>query len=295
MVYVRKMRSRKIIILLIIYIYFFTFCSKNGDFQKNKSNNFVEVSKEMDRLNNMELRSEDSNNKNFPKAVTYQVKVIEKYPHDPMAYTQGLFYYNGFLYESTGMSGRSTLRKVNLQTGEIIKSYKVPGAYFAEGIELINDMIYQLTWVSGICFVYNAKTFEPVTEYSYKGQGWGLAKYKDMLIMSDGSNILKFMNPEDFSLIKQVAVFDSIDRVNNINELEYINGEIWANIYQTKKIASICPETGAVNYWIDLSSLYNHLDYDDYPDVLNGIAYDIDNERIFITGKLWKYVFEIEI
>lgn len=225
----------------------------------------------------------------------YSIKVKNVFPHDSLAYTQGLMYFNGFLYESTGLRRHSSIRKVEIKTGKVLQIKKLNNKYFAEGLDKIGDKFYQLTWNSGICFVYNADNFQEVKAFTYYGEGWGLAKYKNQIVMSDGTNILRFIDPETFKVQRTITVKNVNQPVTYINELENINGDIWANIYETKKIVIINPENGKVKAWVNISSLYNYLKYDDFPDVLNGIAYDKDNNRIFVTGKLWKYLFEIEL
>lgn len=224
----------------------------------------------------------------------YSIKIKNVFPHDSLAYTQGLLYLNGFLYESTGLRGHSSIRKVDIKTGKILKIKKVNDNYFAEGLEIINNEFYLLTWNSGKCFVYN-DNFQLVKQFSYFGEGWGLTHYQNQLIMSDGTNILRFINPKTFKVTKNLIVKDGNKPVTYINELENINDDIWGNIYESKKIVIINPKNGLVKAWVNISSLYNYLKYDDFPDVLNGIAYDKENNRIFLTGKLWKYLFEIEL
>lgn len=280
-----------------IYIFFMLLtasfsCKQNGDLSKDKSKEFEEVSKEIEQLENPSAQDYSSNKTLAP---VYQIKVIKTFPHDPSAYTQGLLIHNGFFYESTGLTGHSTLRKVEISSGKVLKTTKVQGNHFAEGIEIYKDKIFQLTWITQTCFVYNLNTFELTGSFSYRGEGWGLTKIDDKLIMSNGSNILKFINPANFEEVKTLAVNDGVNPIFSLNELEYIKGEIWANIYQSSKIARINPETGYVNSYVDLSSLYKYVSAGDNPDVLNGIAYDIDNDKIYVTGKYWSYVFLIEV
>ncbi|MFH1051215.1 MAG: glutaminyl-peptide cyclotransferase [bacterium] len=278
---------------IIIFTLLLFSCKQNGDLAKQKSQEFEVISKDIDMLEGKNEQS--STNNSDSKAPAYDIKVINVYPHDSLAYTQGFLYYYGYFYESTGLTGHSSLRKVEVETGKILKNYKVKGGYFGEGIEIYKDKIYQLTWASQTCFVYNLETLELVNSFSYRGEGWGLTKINNELIMSNGTSKLKYIKPENFSEIRTLEVKDENYSVYYLNELEYINGEIWANIYQTKRIARINPETGKVNSWIDLSPLSKYVSYGDSPDVLNGIAYDKEKKRIFVTGKLWKFVFEIEI
>ncbi|MER3403721.1 MAG: glutamine cyclotransferase [Armatimonadota bacterium] len=224
----------------------------------------------------------------------YTYRVVKRYPHDPKAFTQGLEYYNGFLYESTGLEGQSSLRKVAFRTGRVLQIRKHPPEIFAEGITLLNNRIYQLTWRNGICFVYERDSFRSDTEFRYTGEGWGLTNDGTHLIMSDGSDTLTFRDPTTFAAVRQIRVKDQGTPVRNLNELEYVNGEIWANVWMTDLIVRISPKTGEVLGWIDLSGLLTPAEAHQ-ADVLNGIAYDRQNKRIFVTGKLWPWLFEIEV
>lgn len=226
----------------------------------------------------------------------YKIKVIRKIKHDTNAFTQGLFFYNNYLYESTGLKAQSSLRKIDPKTGEIVKIYKLPNEFFAEGITLYDDKIYQLTWDSNICFVYDINNFKIVNKFNYDGEGWGITYYKNFLVISDGTNLLRFVKPENFELKHTLPVSDNKGfPINNINELENINNEIWANIWQTNLIARINPETGKVISYIDLSSLYNEINPTETLDVLNGIAYDAQNNEIYVTGKNWPLIFVVEL
>lgn len=224
----------------------------------------------------------------------YRYRVVNTYPHDPQAFTQGLEYYNGYLYESTGLEGQSTLRKVELRTGRVLQRHRLPSEIFAEGITRFGDRIYQLTWRNGICFVYDRDTFRADTEFRYSGEGWGLTNDGTSLIMSDGSDTLVFRDPSNFAEVRRLQVRADGMPVRDLNELEYIEGEIWANVWQTDLIARISPKTGEVVAWVDLSGLLPEADRKN-ADVLNGIAYDKQNKRIFVTGKLWNKLFEIEL
>ncbi|MDQ3656819.1 MAG: glutaminyl-peptide cyclotransferase [Chloroflexota bacterium] len=229
-------------------------------------------------------------------APVWGYRVVAEYPHDPDAYTQGLVIADGVLYEGTGLEGRSTLRRVDLESGEVRKSRSLDAKHFGEGVAVVDDRIYQLTWQTGTCFVYDRETFALQETFTYETQGWGLTTDGDRLIMSDGSNRLVFRDPDTFVEVGHVDVLDSGTPVSSLNELEYIDGEVWANVYQTDRIARIDPENGQVTSWIDLTGL---LAPEDYPaqgvDVLNGIAHDPETGRIFITGKLWPTLFEIEL
>lgn len=222
-------------------------------------------------------------------------KVVNDYPHDRNAYTQGLVFEDDFLFEGTGTYGGSDLRKVELKTGNVIKQQKIENSLFGEGIAILGDRIYQLTWTSNVGFVYEKSTFKLLKKIYYQTEGWGLTVFEDKLVMSDGSNILYFINPESFTVISSIEVFDNEKQVDQLNELEVINGEIWANIYQTDMIARIDPETGKVLGYIDLSGILQDVDRDINSEVLNGIAWDPAGDRIFVTGKHWSKLFEIRI
>lgn len=219
-------------------------------------------------------------------------KIVRTYPHDPDAYTQGLVYSGGFLYESTGREGHSSLRKVELSTGKVLRRVDLPGSYFGEGIVLWKDKIIQLTWQSRIGFVYDRETFKQLRSFTYSREGWGITHDGKRLIMSDGSASLFFWDPETLKEIGRLDVSDKGSAVPNLNELEYIRGEIYANVFQTDRIARISPTTGHVLGWIDLTGLLSGSEKS-RADVLNGIAYDAKQNRLFITGKLWPKLFEI--
>jgi len=226
---------------------------------------------------------------------TYGYAVVAEFPHDPNAFTQGLVYEDGVLYEGTGMKGRSSLRRVDLKTGEVLQLYELPDQYFGEGIALFGDKIYQLTWQSHVGFVYDQDTFELLDEFHYPTEGWGLTHDGERLIMSDGTATLHFLDPETLEEIDSIEVYDDQGPVVRLNELEYIDGQVYANIWQTDRIARISPRTGQVTAWIDLSGLLDRDELTQPADVLNGIAYDQENDRLFVTGKLWPKLFEIEL
>lgn len=225
----------------------------------------------------------------------YTYEVVNTWPHDREAYTQGLLFSNGYLLESTGLEGRSSLRSVELHTGKIIEQVIIPQPYFAEGLALLNGKLYQLTWQHGVGFIYDANTFNKLGDFKYSGEGWGLTTDGQKLILSDGTNRLRFFDPENFKLAKSVAVLDRGKPVTNINELEYVQGEIYANIWHDERIARIEPNTGRVIGWIDLTGLRERSGVTDEEGVLNGIAYDEPSGRLFVTGKLWPKLFEIRI
>ena len=228
-----------------------------------------------------------------PKQLSY--RVVNTYPHDIDAYTQGLFYYKGHLIESTGQKGQSTLRRVEIETGKVVQSVNLERQYFGEGATIINDEIYQITWTSRKGFVYDPKTFNLIRTFDYPTQGWGLTTVGDQLVMSDGSNILYYLEPKSFAEIKRVEVYDHRGAVNQLNELEYINGKIFANIYLTDKIVIINPESGMVEAEVDFSSILPQADKHRNIDVFNGIAWDKKNDRLFVTGKNWPKLFEVKI
>ena len=226
----------------------------------------------------------------------YGYRVVHAYPHDPGAFTEGLFYLNGFLYESTGLEGRSSIRRETLGTGEVQQSRPVPPQYFGEGIVAWKDRLIELTWRSHVGFVYDLKTFAPRAEFQYPGEGWALTRDDRRLIMSDGTSELRFLDPETLQETGRVRVTDEGHPVDQLNELEYVKGEVYANIWQTNRIARIDPATGKVVGWIDLAGLLGDADRGSAPvDVLNGIAYDAKGDRLFVTGKLWPKLYEIKL
>ncbi len=226
---------------------------------------------------------------------TYTYRIVNTYPHDQGAFTEGLVFEQGVLYESTGLRGRSTLRRVALETGDVLQRHALPDRFFGEGITLYGDKIIQLTWQSNIGFVYDKNSFELLRTFHYPTEGWGLTHDGQRLIMSDGTSTLHFLDPETLEDIAQVEVYDNHDPVTRLNELEYIRGEVYANVWQADRIAIIDPETGRVTAWIDLEGLLDAEDYGEPEDVLNGIAYDPETDRLFVTGKLWPRLFEIEL
>jgi glutamine cyclotransferase len=222
--------------------------------------------------------------------------VVQSYPHDPAAFTQGLVFADGEFYESTGLYGESSVRRVEIATGKVLQSTPVDKQYFAEGLALVGDALLQLTWQHQLGFVYDRKTMAPRTTFKYKTEGWGLAyDAKAGLVLSDGSESLFFLDPKNQAVIRTVRVTDAGRPVPQLNELEWIEGEIWANVWQTDRIARIDPKTGAVNAWVDLTLLWPRARRAPPADVLNGIAYDPVGKRIFVTGKKWPRVYEIKI
>ncbi len=229
----------------------------------------------------------------IPKNYTY--KVTKTFSHDPDAYTQGLFYEDGFLYEGTGQKGASSIRKVEPETGKILQSVNLEEKHFGEGITFFNNKIYQLTWTSEIGFVYDFTTFKQIRTFHYNTQGWGLTTNGKELIMTDGSNVIYFMDPEGFTEIRHIEVFDNKEPIDSLNELEYINGDIYANVYMTDKIVIIDPKTGMVKGVIDFKGLLKDSDRTNDVDVLNGIAWDEAGKRLYVTGKLWPKLYQVEL
>jgi len=231
-----------------------------------------------------------------PKIPVQGYKIIKTYPHDPKAFTQGLVYHQGVLYEGTGLEGQSSLRKVELATGKVLQIHRLADRYFGEGIVIWQDKIIQLTWTSQVGFVYDLETFEQFGEFNYPTEGWGITHDGEKLIMSDGTDTLYFLNPETFEEIGQVKVKYGNQPVNRLNELEYINGEVFANVWMTDWIVRIDPKTGQIVGIIDLSGLHHASGQKmQGNDVLNGIAYDPEGDRLFVTGKLWPNLYEIEL
>jgi len=226
----------------------------------------------------------------------YGYTVVNSYPHDPMAFTQGLLWRDGFLYESTGLHGRSSVRKVTLETGVPEQERLIDSRYFGEGVVDWKDRLITLTWQDEVGFIFDLATFEKVGEFSYPGEGWGLTRDETRIIMSDGASTLRFLDPDSLKETGRVQVTDDGRPVDNLNELEWVKGEIYANIWQSDRIARIDPRTGRVTGWVDLSGLLSPADRaGGRVDVLNGIAYDAAADRLFVTGKLWPRLFEIKL
>jgi glutaminyl-peptide cyclotransferase len=227
---------------------------------------------------------------------TYTYEVLQVYPHDAAAFTQGLFYLNGFLYESTGLEGRSSVRKVRLETGEVLQKVNLSPELFGEGITFWNDRLLSLTWKNHFGYVMDLKTFAQKQRYSYEGEGWGLTHNDREVILSDGTAELRFLDPESLLETHRVRVTANGKPIDQLNELEWVKGEVFANIWQTDKIVRINPVSGKVVGWIDLTGLLPAAERDPrYTDVLNGIAYDAATDRLFVTGKLWPKLFEIRL
>jgi glutamine cyclotransferase len=224
----------------------------------------------------------------------YGFEVVRSFPHDPGAFTQGLVYDNGQFYESTGLEGKSTLRRVEIATGKVLDRHALDDEYFGEGLALVGDELIQLTWKHGIAIVYDKGTLREKRRHRYQGEGWGLTHDGKHLILSDGTPVLRFFDPKTFRFARQVQVTIEGMKLDKLNELEYVNGEVWANIWYEDGIARIDPKSGNVTGWIDLSKLWPQKDRDSAA-VLNGIAYDPDGKRIFVTGKNWPKVYLIRL
>ncbi|MDD3655428.1 MAG: glutaminyl-peptide cyclotransferase [Atribacterota bacterium] len=226
-----------------------------------------------------------------------QYRIIDIFPHDNTAFTQGLVWKGNYFYESTGLYGRSSLRKVEIQTGNVLQKYDLPNDYFGEGITIFKDSIYQLTWKEQTGFIYDQETFQLIDTFSYSYEGWGITHDGKHLIISDGSPVLHFVDPCTMEEVKQVTVYFQKTPVRFINELEYIKGKIFANIWQTKQIAIINTDSGEVTNWLDLGGILDNIEINSSQDidVLNGIAYDEDKGYLFVTGKFWPNIFQIKI
>lgn len=229
-------------------------------------------------------------NNNVP---VYSYKVIKRYPHDTDAFTQGLILQNGYLYEGTGLRGKSSLKKIQLETGKVLKQHQLDQDFFGEGITILGDLIYQLTYTSNIGFIYNLESFAVNRTFKYSSQGWGLTTDGQHLIMSNGTAFLSFHDPDTFRMIRKLLVKDTENEVGYLNELEYIDNKIYANIWQTEVIAIISPDSGDITAWIDLSGI--NPDPVKYPYPMNGIAYNGKTGRLIITGKCWPELYEIEL
>lgn len=230
------------------------------------------------------------------RVAKYTAEVVRSYPHDAEAYTEGLFFLNGFLYESTGQEGRSSVRKVQLETGEVLQKHVVPAKYFGEGIVNWKSEIFNLTWKHQTGFVYDLETFKVKRQFTYPGEGWALTQNGKHIIMSDGTEYLRFLNPDTLKEVSRLKVTYEGKPLNNLNELEWVEGEIYANIWLTTNIVRINPTTGAVVGLIELRSLEPLSGRsNDSDDTLNGIAYDAAKKRLFVTGKHWKRLFEIRL
>jgi glutaminyl-peptide cyclotransferase len=228
------------------------------------------------------------------KLPVYGYQVVRTYPHDPRAFTQGLQYVDGYLYEGTGQVGQSSIRKVELETGKVIQKRDVPPPHFGEGITVWKNELFEITWQTNVAFVYDKDTFEPRRQYKYVGEGWGLTHDATSIYMSDGTDQLRVLDPATFAERRRIKVTAISAPLKNLNELEFVKGEIFANVWQTEFIARIAPASGKVTGYIDLTGLLAASERAN-TDVLNGIAYDAVHDRLFITGKWWPKLFEIKL
>ena len=222
-------------------------------------------------------------------------EIVNRYPHDPGCYTQGLVYRDQFFYESCGLYGASSLRKVDPESGQVLQEIALEDQYFAEGLIELNDLLYQLTWQEGTAFIYDLETFEQTGRFSYSTEGWGLTTDGSALIMSDGSNKLLWMDPTSGFQIREVNVTWQGHPIEYLNELEFIYGQIYANIYLSDQIAIIDPQEGGVITMLDMRGLRPQENLADIGEVLNGIAWDAENERLFVTGKNWQWLYEVRL
>ncbi len=227
---------------------------------------------------------------------TFGYEIVNTFPHDPAAFTQGLIYLKGILLESTGLNGRSSLRKVDLETGHVREKIDISSEYFGEGMTVLDGKLYQLTWQNRVGFIYDLQTLERRGEFSYEGEGWGLTTDGASLILSDGTNEIRFLDPATFKVTRTIRVFDrSGQPLVRLNELEFVRGEIYANIWQTSYVARIDPASGRLTGVIDFAGLLPPEERAPNTDVLNGIAYDAAGDRLFITGKNWPKLFEVSL
>ncbi|CAN5271796.1 glutaminyl-peptide cyclotransferase [soil metagenome] len=282
---------------LIFIVFLFSTCNSNSK----------DTNKPLNTANNANTGNTNSTVKSSSVPV-YTYEIVNTYKHDPAAFTEGLYFHDGFLYESTGEEGRSSLRKVELETGKVVQKFDLPKDSFGEGISLWGDKIYQLTWQEGICRVFDAATFKLIREIPYAGEGWGMTTDGKNLIMTNSTYIIRFVDPETMKSVRTLPVFREDGKpLMQINELEYIKGEIWANVWHSEDvqilgkpnyIARIDPSSGKLLGWIDLANISPDDDIDSdkrSENTLNGIAYDEATDRIFVTGKNWKKLFEIKI
>jgi glutamine cyclotransferase len=241
------------------------------------------------------LAGRDSRQISAKSPQEYTFAVVHVFPHDTSAYTQGLAYRDGFLYEGTGLSGRSSLRKVRLETGEVVRQVDLGAEFFGEGITIVKDRVLQLTWTSEVGLVYDLNSFHVLRKFSYSGQGWGLAANGGEVFLSDGTSEIRVLDAEKFQEKRRFKVHDRSTLIDQLNELEFVDGQLFANVWHSNRIARISPQTGEVVGWIDLTGLLSPVYRREPEAVLNGIAYDSAQKRLFVTGKLWPSVFEIRL
>jgi glutaminyl-peptide cyclotransferase len=238
------------------------------------------------------LNGNQTGNRQAEAPVNYSYGVVNTYPHDTQAYTEGLIFDDGWLYESTGITSESSLRKVDLQTGKVLQQFNLSSGIFGEGLAVVGDSLVQLTWQNHVGYIYDKATLSLQRSFDVHGEGWGLTYDGQNLIMSNGSSTLTVLNPQTYQVVNQISIKNGNEPLTNINELEYINGSIYANIWHSMKIAIINPQTGQVTGIIDLTGIYEPNNYDL---VLNGIAYDTQTGRLLVTGKNWPNLYKITI
>jgi glutamine cyclotransferase len=230
-----------------------------------------------------------------PPAPIVGVQQVASFPHDTTSFTEGFLYHGGAFYESTGRNGESLMRKVDPASGRVLKQAKLDSTYFGEGLTLLGGRLYQLTWQTHVGFVYDTVTFKQLATFPIESEGWGMTTDGTSLIMSDGTSTIRFVDPQKFSTTRTIDVQDASSFVVNVNELEWIKGEIWANVWKTNRIARVDPATGRVKQWLDLDGLLPPGSVTSQEAVLNGIAYDAEHDRVFVTGKLWPKIFQIRV
>ncbi|MDQ3713376.1 MAG: glutaminyl-peptide cyclotransferase [Acidobacteriota bacterium] len=279
--------------LLILFIVFATSCKTESsvNLQNVNANSLINTNK-----------TANSSSQTTGKIPVYTYEIVNTFKHDSKAFTQGLVFYNGFLYESTGQKGDSTLRKVEINSGRVLQKQDLSDDYFAEGMTVLNDRIYQITWQENTAFVYDVNDFKPLKEFKYQGEGWGLTDDGTNLIMSDGTHVIRIVEPETFKTTRTLVVLDENGKpLLNLNELEYVKGEILANVWHSEQIgkpnhiARIDPNSGKLLGWINLQGISPDDVERDSENTLNGIAYDKTGDRIFVTGKKWRNLYEIKL
>jgi glutamine cyclotransferase len=268
-------------------------CGTRSDSAATQNSNAANTARAASRSQNASQQVSPERSAEKVPAYGYEIKNI--YPHDHTAFTQGLIFKDGILWESTGQYGESSLRKVDLKTGKPLRLLTVPREFFAEGMTVFRNKVYQLTWQNHKGFVYKPDDFTKIGEFRYWGEGWGLTHDAEFLILSDGTNQLRFIDPETFEVKRAISVFENGQPLAELNELEYVRGEIYANVWQTNRIVRIDPRDGRLTGTIDLTGLLPAADRDADTDVLNGIAYDEAGDRLFVTGKMWSKLFEIRL
>lgn len=255
----------------------------------------MDTNADTQQLNAQRSGKSPSNSNASPEAPVYRFEVVNTYPHDPAAFLQGIVFHNGAFLESDGQYGQSNLRRVELKTGKVLKQVSVPPQIFAEGMTLFNGKIYQLTWKNQKGFIYDPDSLQKLGEFRYDGEGWGLTHDNESLILSDGTNQIRFLDPTTYVVKRTIQVTFRGRPLEELNELEFVKGEIYANIWHADRIVRIDPQSGNILGWIDLAGLLPTAERSDEEAVLNGIAYDEASDRLFVTGKLWPKIFEIRL